>query len=430
MAAHRTSAKTAPRRDAAPAAFGVPIPHCRLCAGPVRPLFSLGILASCGAFPRKGEADPPAGPLDMGQCAACGLVQLQHDFALESLFRGGYGYRSGLNESMIGHLAGIAEAAARRVGLAAGETVLDIGSNDGTLLSCYPAGVRLVGMDPTSARFAAFYPAGALRAADFFTAAGFAALVPGAQARIVTSIAMLYDLPDPNAFAADVAGVLAPDGVWITEQSYLPTMLARNAFDTICHEHLEYYGLAQIERLAARHGLRVIDARLNDVNGGSFQVWIAHDRAPYATNTAALETLHAQEAGLAAGEGGALAAFHARLQQARINTIGFLARQRAAGRVVHGYGASTKGNTLLQCLGVGPDLLPAIADRNPEKWGAVTPGSRIPIISEEDSRAARPDYYLALPWHFRDAFLARETGFLARGGRFVFPLPEFEIVSA
>jgi hypothetical protein len=406
------------------------IGRCRICdSGQFRELFDLGQLHSCGVFPRQSEADPPAAPLNLVQCVVCGLVQLSHDFAGEELFRSTYGYRSGLNESMVHHLSRITGAVQRCVALEAGDIVLDIGSNDGTLLSSYDtANIVRIGIDPTIVRFKKYYRPGILTLDEFFTEKNFRRLCASGSARIVTSISMFYDLPAPNDFVRDVASVLAPDGVWILEQSYLPSMVDRNSFDTICHEHLEYYCLRQILDLTARHGLRVFDVSLNDVNGGSFQVWVCRAEAPYLPNNKVIADLLEMEEKQGYAGGKPILDLKARVSSVRVSVLEFFARVRRQGKLVHGYGASTKGNTLLQFFGITPELLPAIAERNEEKFGCRTPGTGIPIISEDESRAARPDYYFILPWHFRDAFLKREREFIERGGRLVFPLPTLDIV--
>ena len=408
------------------------INRCRICgSGQFHGLFDLGELHSCGIFPRAEEADPPALPLNLIQCGSCALVQLAHDFETEEFFRIDYGYRSGLNESMVHHLQELVGKAEKRAGLRGGDVVLDIGSNDGTLLSSYrvPSAVR-IGIDPTIARFKQYYPAGIATLDEFFNEKNFRRLQPSGSARIVTSISMFYDLPAPNDFVRDVATILAADGIWILEQSYLPSMVERNSFDTICHEHLEYYSLRQIADLATRNGLRVFDVELNDVNGGSFQVWVCHEGGPYPANAAAIARLLENESRQGYADGRPVIELKKRVDDARKRVIGLLEDCRKKGKVVHGYGASTKGNTLLQYFGITPDLLPAIAERNEEKFGCRTPGTGIPIISEAQSRSMKPDYYFALPWHFRESFLRRETEFLDRGGRFIFPMPSVEVYPA
>lgn len=406
------------------------IGRCRSCSSEnLRVLLDLGNLVSCGIFPKADEPDPPALPLTLVQCGACSLVQLAHNFKQDNLFRHNYGYRSGLNEAMISHLAGIVTEICSRIELRAGDVILDIGSNDGTTLGRYTLpGLRKIGIDPTIDIFRQYYQPDIQTVADFFSAKNFRKLVPDAKARVVTSIAMYYDLPDPNAFARDIADILAPDGIWVLEQSYLPSMIERMSFDTICHEHLEYYGLRQIVEIMRRAGLRVIDTALNDANGGSFRVTVCHAQAPYAANDAAIAAWLEREDREGYRGDAPFVRLKAGIEDVKARVISFLTEARRAGQLVHGYGASTKGNTLLQYFGLGPDLIPAIADRNPGKYGCRTPGTNIPIISEAESRAQNPAYYFVLPWHFRDGFIQREQDFLARGGGLVFPLPTFDIV--
>src|SRR6202035_1916930 len=289
-------------------------------------------------------------------------------------------------------------------------------------------GLVRIGIDPTIERFKQYYQPGILTVADFFTAElFFRSLNQGARAKAVTSIAMFYDLPDPNAFVADVRDVLEPNGIWVLEKSYLPTMIDTSSFDTVCHEHLEYYGLRQIILLAEHNGMRVVDVTLNDVNGGSFQITMCHRDGTHASNHQAINALLEREKAEGYGGKRPFDMLRSHIATVREKVMTFLSDAKRNGKLVHGYGASTKGNTLLQHFGITTDLLPVIADRNPTKYGCRTPGSNIPIISEVESRAQKPDYYFVLPWHFRDSFIARERDFLERGGIFVFPLPKFEM---
>jgi NDP-4-keto-2,6-dideoxyhexose 3-C-methyltransferase len=407
-----------------------PICRCRICGGEnLNEVFSLGNLVSCGTFPLQSEPEPGSAPLVLVQCGQCGLVQLAHNFDGNDLFRHSYGYRSGINESMVRHLREIASNVVERATFVPGDIILDIGSNDGTSLSFYREvkGIRRIGFDPTIAKFKRYYQPGIETVADFFSGALFRSAIGDVQAKAVTSIAMLYDLPDPNAFVGDIASILAHDGIWVFEQSYLPLMVERGSFDTICHEHLEYYGMHQIDGLLRRHGLRPFDVRINDVNGGSFQVWACRLDGAHLNNSTAVDLLLRKERLEGYLGGQPLKSVRSNAEAAREQSLAFLERCVETGKVVHGYGASTKGNTLLQYFGITTRLLPVIADRNPDKNGARTPGTGIPIISEEQSREAKPDYYFVLPWHFRDVFLEREKAFLDRGGKFVFPLPVFEV---
>lgn len=374
-------------------------------------------------------------PLDLVRCdpdldeRACGLVQMRHTVPAKVLYHS-YWYESGINQTMRDNLAGIAREAGATAGLQPGDLVLDIGCNDGTLLKSYQsAGIRRLGIDPSNVALQA-RAAGLEVVNDFFSAAAFQGASPGQKAKVVTSIAMFYDLEHPNAFVADIKAVLDDQGLWVLELSYLPTMLEMNSFDTICHEHLEYYSLAALERLLAMHGLEVLDVTLNGMNGGSFRITVGHAgrRQPSPEARVRVQDLRVREFELGLDTDAPYAAFRNNIKKVRRDLLAFLKQAKAKKKLVHGYGASTKGNTTLQYCGITPDLVPAIADRNERKWGASTIGTNIPIISEADSRKLKPDYYLVLPWHFIEEFKVREKDFLARGGRFLMPMPTVHLV--
>jgi NDP-4-keto-2,6-dideoxyhexose 3-C-methyltransferase len=361
------------------------------------------------------------------RCTGCGLVQLAHSVDLGQMFSSSYGYRSGVTQTMRDHLSDIASALEQRVNLRPSDLVLDIGCNDATLLKSYSIDVTRVGIDPLAQFFQSYYPSSITIYGGFFDQAAFHKVSGSAKARVVTSIAMFYDLEDPGAFVADVAQVLAPDGIWLLEQSYLPAMLERNSFDTICHEHLEYYALAQIQRLVNHANLRIFDVLLNDINGGSFQIWVCHAAAHYALNYTSIAAIEERERELALDTDAPFAAFRSRLESIRRRLRDFVINEIGKGKRIYAYGASTKGNVLLQYCGLDAGLIRAAADKNPIKLGRRTPGTRIPIVSEEDARKDA-DYFLVLPWSFKTEFLEREAAFRARGGKFIFPLPDLEVV--
>jgi SAM-dependent methyltransferase len=328
------------------------------------------------------------------------------------------------------HLAGIAHTAEELAVLKAGDLVLDIGCNDGTLLKSYRTeGIKRLGIDPSNV-VAHARAAGLQVVNDFFSAAALRSIYPKQKPKVITSIAMFYDLENPNAFVADIKDSLHEDGIWFLELSYLPTMLEINSFDTICHEHLEYYSLAPLERLLAEHGLEVIDVTLNSSNGGSFRIAAGHAGKANPSDAARerVQTLRLREFEQAYDTDAPYALFRKNIEQIRKDIHAFLKKAKAQKKLVHGYGASTKGNTTLQFCGVTSELLPAIADRNPDKFGTRTVGTNIPIISEEASRKMKPDYYLALPWHFIEEFKKREHEFLKRGGKFVMPMPHVHLI--
>jgi len=364
------------------------------------------------------------------RCKACTLVQLKHRFNPEEMYGETYGYRSGLNRSMVEHLGNKIAVLQSRANLKAGDSVLDIGCNDGTTLQSYTLeGLNRYGIDPSSAKFLKYYTDPSIKVAtEFFTADSFRTLAGDAKCKLVTSIAMFYDLDDPTTFAQDIASVLAPDGIWHTEQSYMPTMLATNSFDTICHEHTLYYSLKSVEAILDNAGLRVVDIARNDINGGSFALDITHKDNDLPSNDALIEWMRKSERITGFDTLAPLHDFNQRIDLHVHQITNLLQALKAKGKRVIGYGASTKGNVLLQYANIGPELLEAIAEINPEKYGCVTPGSHIPIISDEEARALNPDYFFVLPWHFKEDILPREQEFLRQGGRMFFPLPEPVIV--
>jgi hypothetical protein len=413
------------------------ISQCRICGNTeLDSLLDLGMQALTGVFPAEHDAAVPVGPLELVKCReegpeTCGLVQMRHSFQASDMYGMNYGYRSGLNRSMVEHLQNKAQKIKNTVALSPGDLVLDIGSNDSTLLRAMDGpGLRLVGMDPSGVKFRAYYPAHVQLIPDFFSANRFRQEFGGQSAKVVTSIAMFYDLEVPMDFVRQVYEVLADDGVWVFEQSYLPFMLANTSYDTICHEHVEYYALKQIRWMLERVGFVVLDVELNNINGGSFSVTAAKSKSPYTRNEAAVrECIHDEEQ-LCLGGGEIYQKFRDRVFRHREELLEYLRGVKANGQRVLGYGASTKGNVILQFCGITPGELPYVAEVNPDKFGAFTPGTRIPIISEDDARAMNPNAFLVLPWHFRENIVAREARFLAAGGKLVFPLPQIEVVSA
>lgn len=405
-----------------------PIQHCRLCGSArCETVLHLGEQSLTGVFPAHPGVPLTKGPLTLVRCGDCGLVQLLHSFAPTELYGAHYGYRSSLNASMVAHLRQKAAWLQTLVPLGPGDCVVDIGCNDGTSLGFYPAHTLRVGFDPSAEKFRPRYPAGVHLHTDFFSGRTFHAAHPSQSARLVTSIAMFYDLEEPLAFVREVATILHPDGLWHLEQSYLPAMLRVNAYDTVCHEHLEYYGLEQIRWMADRAGLKIVQVAENNVNGGSFAVTLAHAASSHSPATAEVDVLLAGERGLGLD---AFTGFRARIEKHREELLATLRDLRDRGQRVIGYGASTKGNVILQYCGITRELLPCIAEVNEEKFGCVTPGSHIPIISEAQARALRPDCFLVLPWHFKEGIVKREAEFLRGGGRLLFPLPNIEFVCA
>jgi NDP-4-keto-2,6-dideoxyhexose 3-C-methyltransferase len=329
---------------------------------------------------------------------------------------------------MVDHLQSKAATLEKIIGPIEG-LVLDIGSNDGTLLrSLDRPGTQLIGIDPAGKKFEHFYPPHIHLIPDFFSAELVQAVCGAGKLRVITSIAMFYDVEEPLRFASQIASLLREDGVWMFEQSYLPFMLENSSYDTVCHEHLEYYTVRQILIVLERAGLKMTHLGFNGANGGSFCVVASHRKSSFPECSQTIVKALSAEDAAGLTDGRAWPLFRQRVTERRTTLLRFLERQRASRMLTLGYGASTKGNVLLQYCGITQDLMPAIAEVNSDKFGSFTPGTKIPIISEVEAASMSPSSLVVLPWHFRDGIVLREHQYLDSGGRLVFPLPTLEIV--
>ena len=406
------------------------IEKCRICGNSnLENVLDLGEQMLTGVFPRDRDANITVGPLRLVKCTggneACGLLQMEHSYDLGEMYGDNYGYRSGLNASMVEHLQGKVKKILERVELNRGDLVIDIGSNDSTTLQAYPSsGPVLVGIDPTGPKFREYYPPHIQLIPDFFSAGLLMEWFPGQKARVVTSFSMFYDLEDPMGFMRQVHDVLADDGIWVFEQSYMPTMLETNSYDTVCHEHLEFYALRQIKFMADRVGLKILDVEFNDVNGGSFSITASKAHGDL-TVTPAVQGILDDEQGKGLDTLVPYQEFAARVAQSRIDLLEFVESAIAENATVAVLGASTKGNVLLQYCGLTASEITSVGEVNSEKFGCYTPGSWIPIIAESELLDSKPDYMIVLPWHFRKFFVSNKK---LSGMKLVFPLPVVEVV--
>lgn len=406
------------------------ISKCRICGNTqLETVLDLGEQMLTGVFPKEKNAQVTTGPLRLVKCTGddqvCGLLQMEHSYDLAEMYGENYGYRSGLNASMVRHLHDKVDRILSLVTLRDGDLVVDIGSNDSTTLRAYPAeGPVLVGIDPTGPKFQSYYPPHVHLIPEFFSSALLKARFPEKKARVVTSFSMFYDLEDPMGFMREIHEILADDGIWVFEQSYMPTMLETNSYDTVCHEHLEFYALRQIKWMADRVGFRILDVEFNDVNGGSFSVTVGKagkilDTLPLVQNLLDEEyrkELHTLKPYLA---------FADRVLETRRDLLAFIDAARAAGKTVAALGASTKGNVLLQYCGLTAAQVQSVGEVNSEKFGCYTPGTWLPIIPEQELLSSKPDFVIVLPWHFRQFFVHNKK---LSGVNLVFPLPKVEVV--
>lgn len=412
---------------------------CRVCGSPeLTKVIDLGEQYLQGSFVKPGKELPPKRkiPMVLLRCDptkdenACGLLQMQHSVPPEILYSS-YWYRSGTNNTMRSHLATIATDAALLIKKSKA-SVLDIGCNDGTLLNNYSDNYKKYGIDPSDvAEEIQKNKSEWTIIKDIFPSNELNNYLKGDKLDIITSIAMFYDLEDPVTFVKGVKKILASDGVWIFEMSYMPVMLQMNSYDTICHEHLEYYSLAVIEYILKQADMKIFNIVENNINGGSIRCYATHiDNFKFKNEQFAqqIQMKRQEEFDLELDTDKPYKNFQERIELHRNKMITMLKELKKNGKKIHIYGASTKGNTILQWCGIDNHIIDFAAERNPDKYGAYTLGTDIPIISEAESRALQPDYYLVLPWHFKDEFIEREKETLNAGVGFIFPLPDFQIV--
>ena len=401
--------------------------NCRICRDDkLVDVISLGEQFITSRFPTYGDFSTPKTLITLCMCKNCGLIQLRETTDSSELYEYEYGYRSGISNTMRDHLKEYQEEILSKVKLEKGDVVLDIGSNDSTMLQYYSSNLRRIGVDPTGKQFQQYYGDVELLS-TYFNCENFLNNFGKIKCKIVSSISMFYDLPDPVQFAKDIYSILEDNGIWTCEQSYLLTMLNLNSIDTICHEHLEYYALHQIKRIADIANFKIIDIVFNDCNGGSFRIYFAkHGSTFYKENTELIDTILINEikAGIMNEE---LYTNFMKNCDTQVKYLkDFIETVNKNDKKVYIYGASTKGNCLLQYAELNETHIKYAVERNPKKIGKMTiTGTE--IISEETMRDSPPDYLLVLPWHFRKEITLREKSFLDAGGQFIFPFPHFEI---
>jgi len=367
-----------------------------------------------------------------GRAGGCGLVQLANQGVGRDILYRNYWYRSGINESMRQSLAAVTASITKLIPFQRGDIVVDIGANDGTLLGTYQTpGIVRVAFEPAGNLITAAKKNCELAVNDYFSASRWSRAVGSAQkAKAITTVAMFYDLNDPNRFVSDLRQTLAKDGLWVNEMTYFPEMLTKRAFDTICHEHIEYYTLKPFLKLLKTHALEVVGTLATPVNGGSLRTYVTHwkNLTYQRFGLKTVKTLLQREKDLELDTPQPYLRFKNEIDSLKNKLNGFIKREVSAGKKVAVYGASTKGNTMLQYFELDHKLISFAADRSPYKWGKQTVATNIPIVSEVEARQMKPDYFFVLPWHFRDVFIHRERPYLLAGGRMIFPIPQPEIV--
>ena len=404
---------------------------CRLCDSPdFTPVYSIGE-QYVNNFIDKDKLDQCIkAPLEMVFCENCSLLQLKHTAPQELLYAKYYWYKSSVTDTMKKALRDITAKIEMMFDLKKGDVVLDIGSNDGTLLRTYNVpGLITVGVEPADNLIEEGKQGLTHHIHDFWDYDIYKNAVPK-KAKIITAIGMFYDMEDPNQFISDSAKALTEDGIFIAQLMCLKNMLDSNDVGNICHEHLEYYSFKSLEYLFKNNGLEIFDVEINDVNGGSYRIYAKKIGAVMKENRQAIERVQAvQQSEKDFDNKQVHIDFYNRLEKNKIKCVNFIKKEVSKGKKVWVYGASTKGNVILQYYGLDHRLIEAAAERSPWKWGKYTVGTMIPCVPEDEARKAQPDYFLVLPYSFFDEFYEREKDWREKGGKFIVPIPEFRVVS-
>jgi hypothetical protein len=402
---------------------------CRSCnSKKLEKAFNLGKQSLTGIFPENKKQFVTQGNLSLILCKNCSLLQLGDSFNTDEMYGDNYGYMSSLNQSMFEHLRNKVTKLKSLVSLLSSDIIVDIGSNDGTFLNFFDKKFKLIGVDPTIIKFHKFYRKDIVKIPDFFSQNILNILLKKRKAKLITTISMFYDLPNPTKFVEDIYNCLDENGVWHLEQSYMPAMIRNISYDTICHEHLEYYSLKSIKFILDKVGFKIIDLEFNDINGGSFALTVAKKGSSHKENKKTVQWLLEKEEILNYNNLNKHKDFYQECLKQKLLLVNLLKNLKDMKKKVLGYGASTKGNVILQFCNINEKLIPYIGEVNKYKFNKYTPGSNIKIISETKLKKMQPDYMLVLPWHFKDFIIKKEKKFLNNGGKLIFPLPDIEIV--
>jgi hypothetical protein len=403
------------------------IKYCRSCKSKnLYYLFSLGDHYFTGIFPQNKNTTVPKGKLTLLMCKKCSLVQLSENFNLNKMYGNNYGYRTGLNLSMVNHIKEKVNYLKNKFKINNEDLVLDIGSNDGTLLKFFNKN-NLIGIDPTISKFSKYYPKKIIKVANFFSKKNLDKILNKKKIKLITSIAMFYDLPDPISFAKDIYNILDDEGIWHLEQSYSGYMLKNLSYDTICHEHAEYYSLKSIKYIFDKSNLKIIDIKFNKINGGSFAISVAKKKSKRKTNKLIIKKILNYEKNNKINTIFMYKNFFKKINNEKAKLIKLLVNLKNKNKTIFGYGASTKGNVILQFCNLKDKQIKFICDVNKDKENCYTPGSKIKIINEKLAKKLKPDYYIVFPWHFKNFILNKEKLLIKNKTKFIFPLPKLRI---
>tara|TARA_B100000787_G_C16183635_1_gene293304 strand:- start:316 stop:1542 length:1227 start_codon:yes stop_codon:yes gene_type:complete len=405
------------------------IDNCRFCKSKnIANVVNLGKQTLTGVFPKKPDEKITKGPLVMCLCKNCSLLQLRHSFDLNEMYGKNYGYRSSLNSSMVKHLKTKAFNLRKKYHIKKHHYIVDIGSNDGTFLNFFSNFKNLIGIDPTIKKFKKFYRKEINKIEDFFPSNQIEKIIKYKKVKLITSISMFYDLENPLEFVENIKNLLDTDGVWHFEQSYMPSMLKQNSYDTICHEHLEYYSLSIVKKILNKGGLKILDVELNNINGGSFCVTAGHQKSKIKCNNKLIKSIINKEKKMNLSNLKTYSKFDKNVKLHKKSLVQLLKNLKKNKKKVSGLGASTKGNVILQYCGINKNLLKNVYEINKDKFKKFTPGTNIQILDDKKISKKNCDYLMVLPWHFKDHIIKKEKKLTKLGIKLIFPLPKIEVI--
>jgi SAM-dependent methyltransferase len=408
-----------------------PAAHCRLCGEQLtRTLVDLGMSPLCESILTRDDLDEMEAyfPLRVLLCDHCFLAQLREYVAPGHIFRR-YAYFSSYSTSWVAHAETYCAMIEQRLCLGRDSLVVELASNDGYLLQHFvPRGIPILGIEPAANVAAVALEKGIPTCIDFFGLKLATELaVTRGQADLIIGNNVIAQLPDLHDFTSGMARLLKPDGVITLEFPHLQRLVEGNQFDTIYHEHFSYFSFGAMERLAVRHGLKLIDVEELPTHGGSLRVYLARADSRHHVASAVAELISREES-LGDGSLAAYESFGPRVRVAKRKLLSLLIELKDAGKRICGYGAPGKGNTLLNYCGIGTDFLDFTVDRNPHKHGKFTPGMHIPIHPIEAIREARPEYILILPWNLTHEIIQQMDYVADWGAKFINPIPEARII--
>jgi hypothetical protein len=406
------------------------VKYCRNCkSSNLINLFSLGRLSFTGKFPRNRKQNIPKKEIALVICNYCKLVQLNKNFDLNYMYNQDYGYRTGINSTMTNHVKYLVKELEKKIKLKKKDVVLDIASNDATLLNFYSKNLVKVGIDPLVRKYKNYYKNIDYSYSKFFSKNILNKRILKKKIKCITALSVFYDINDPNNFLKEISEIIDKrSGIFILELTDLLSIIQNNLFDTICHEHITYYSAAVLKNILNNNNLKLFDLKKNNINGGSLRFYIAHKEAKYKINNSSINKILSEENFYKLSSVSTFKVFLVKIKKLKKKLSILIKKIKKQNKVIHGYGASTKGNVLIQYFKLDSEAIPFIADRNPLKCGSFTPGSKIPIISEKESNRKKPDYYLVLPWHFKNEILLREKKIRLKGCKFIFPLPKILVI--